>query len=497
MHSRHSRHAKNPELQAFVLEELKTLERLRVQKAQQEIQLELSAMKDAQSRIAFYHRLTQVCIVGIPILIAGLSVLLGFCYGIRLIRQVSTHTAKIGAHSEIPIHHRDLSNFYPIAVNLSLAEIEASVSSTNAKAYQMSRQMIDDITNYTRAIAGRRGLLPSVQQTQQAIVAAPGILDTAPTLHQLLAQNLLAPGSPLILGYHQGQPEHRSFQALKSLAVAGWQGSGKTYSLAYLIAAAMLCESVRAFIIDPHAGHDESLSTLLAPLGNTTQLEFVNPFALPQALTSWNQELDGRLRGDLPSEPGILIVIDELARLAKMEYFGKLVTFIERCTEETRKAHITFIGCSQKWTARHFQGRADIRQCMNSMLIHKTKPSQADLLLEDPTEKRLVKQLEKPGQAILVTDYGDPVLVSMPLCTPSDMAEIATKLPARENATTPQTSITPVMLIQYRTRERLTQAQCGERFGVSQKDISRMETGQKPMPQEIRDLLSMPRSSSV
>jgi hypothetical protein len=135
--------------------------------------------------------------------------------------------------------------------------------------------------------------------------------------------------------------------------------------------------------------------------------------------------LDRRLTGEEANEPGILLVIDELARLAKMDCFDVLVAFLERCTEETRKANITFIGGSHKWTARHFKGRADIRGCMNSMLIHKTKPSQADLLLEDAHDKNLVKHIHRPGEAILVTDYASPVLVAMPFCTRKDMETVA------------------------------------------------------------------------
>jgi hypothetical protein len=38
------------------------------------------------------------------------------------------HTAHIGKHSSIPVLYKDIQNFYPIAVNLSLAEIEASTT---------------------------------------------------------------------------------------------------------------------------------------------------------------------------------------------------------------------------------------------------------------------------------------------------------------------------------------------------------------------------------
>jgi hypothetical protein len=186
-----------------------------------------------------------------------------------------------------------------------------------------------------------------------------------------------------------------------------------------------LAYGVHAYVIDPHKHHDESLYALVQPLEKTGQLTVINPFDTPRLLTRLNTILDQRLSGQAVNTPGILLVVDELARLAKMEFFTLLVAFLERCTEETRKANITFLGSSPKWTARHFQGRADIRGCMNSMLIHKTKPSQANLLLEDTQDKQLVKQIQHPGEAILATDYADPKLISVPFCTRADMETVA------------------------------------------------------------------------
>jgi hypothetical protein len=191
------------------------------------------------------------------------------------------------------------------------------------------------------------------------------------------------------------------------------------------VASSVLAYGVHAYIVDPHKHHPESLYSLLKPLEETGHVTVINPFDTPALIGELNAILDRRLRGEAPSEPGILLVIDEMARLAKMECFDILIKFLERCTEETRKANITFIGGSNKWTARHFKGRADIRSCMNSMLVHKMKPSQADLLLEDAQDKHLVKQLHRPGEAILATDFDMPVLVTMPVCAREDMRTVA------------------------------------------------------------------------
>lgn len=341
------------------------------------------------------------------------------------LKAASVCQTHIGQHSIIPVHYKDLQRFYPIAINLSLAEIEASLSASHETAYQISRQMLEDMTNYTRALSGKPGKFSTIGEASDSPHAAVSASLSAPTCAALLHEGALAPGKPLLLGYSQGQPQYRTLQDLKSMAIAGWQGSGKTLSTAYLIAASVLAYNTRVYVIDPHKHHPESLSSLIQPLETTGLVSIINPFHTPALLQHLHRILDQRLAGAEPGKPPILLVIDELARLAKMEYFEELLSFLERCTEETRKANITFFGSSPKWTARYFRGRADIRGCMNSMLIHKTKPSQADLLLEDAHDKQLVKHLQRPGEAILATDYAPPMLVSIPFCTRSDMQTVA------------------------------------------------------------------------
>lgn len=393
-------------------------------KRQHELDIERLKVKQAN-----LHRYNDLGFYGIACMIGamGLSIIiLAVGYSRAKIKQASVLMARIGQHSAIPIHYNDLQSFYPIAVNLSLAEIEASVSTAHDTAYRISRQMIEDITEYTRAIAGKRALLAG-HGGKLAIEQLASAPQTAtPTFAQLLNSRTLAPGKPLILGYgQQGQPQHRELRDLKSLAIAGWQGSGKTLSTGYIIASSVLAYGVHIYVVDPHKHHPESLSALIQPLESTGHVTVINPFDTPHLIYQLNRTLDRRLAGEEPSESGILLVIDEMARLAKMECFDTLITFLERCTEETRKANITFIGGSHKWTARHFKGRADIRGCMNSMLIHKTKPSQADLLLEDSHDKNLVKQLRRPGDAILVTDFDHAMVVALPFCRREDMETVA------------------------------------------------------------------------
>ena len=89
-----------------------------------------------------YTSLKFYGIAGVISVIGGSLLILSVGYARAKIQQASVCMARIGKHSEIPVHYNDLQNFYPIAVNLSLAEIQASVSSSHENAYQISRQMI-------------------------------------------------------------------------------------------------------------------------------------------------------------------------------------------------------------------------------------------------------------------------------------------------------------------------------------------------------------------
>ncbi len=332
--------------------------------------------------------------------------------------------ARIGKHSEIPVDARHVREFEPIAVNLSLAEIESSISEGTRRTSAIYLQAVRDTLSYTkhlgRAITNQTGSEPQMLPEAATI--------GTPTFADLLRSGTVAPNKPLVIGYTNGQPERRAMKDLKAVALGGWQGSGKTRSAAYLIASSVLAYHAQAYIVDPHRGHKESLSHLIQPLEHTKQIKIVNPFDLPKLITFLNTKLDRRLRGDESSKRSILLVIDELARLAKMEYFDELVTFLERCTAETRKANIVFLGISPKWTARHFKGRADIRGCMNSTLVHKCKESQAELLLEGKEERQLIKEIRHPGEAILTTDFANAQLVRIPFCVREDMEVVAQQI---------------------------------------------------------------------
>jgi len=407
----------------FLKPDLQELETAKLKLEQDRIALERARLKDRMQHIGFWRDV----FIYVAIVLAGAGggglMIASYFYGYGYLRQKSLVPQVIG-QSTIMIYYRLLKDprFWQVFMQVML--IEAIRAQYPEKALELSLQLIKNFPKYGSTFYRNQHDLPALLEQNSP--------DThVPTFAQLYAQGTFAPGQQLCMGFSQGTPQYRQLEDIKALSVAGWQGSGKTLSVGYLTVCLLLqYPESQGYIIDPHRAHPKSLGALLAPLEATGRVHLVNPLELAEIFGKLTRLLTARLEGKAPSSPLLFIVIDELSKVGKLdEFHDHILPFIERCTEETRKANILFIGSGQKWQARHFGNKADIRQSMPSVLIHKTKPSQAELLLEDTQEKHLVKKLTEPGQALLSTSHdSDPIIVTMPLITTQDIQSIVSQL---------------------------------------------------------------------
>ncbi len=337
-------------------------------------------------------------------------------------KRASVHTYQIGQHNSIVIHERDLHVAGTVALGL-----------VNAQQMRQVNGGVDKALSLCQAIAA----MQHKQISQLAQAALPEQAQDAidlpmrtPAFRDLLNDGAFVEGGDLLCGFDsRNEPQTRSMDDLKAISVAGWQGSGKTLSMAYLTACSLIqCPGSFAYILDPHDKHKEGLGNILRPLEKTGRLKVVSKFEISNVIAHLDKVLDDRLEGRSSSGNRIILVIDELARLSGLPCFDTILSFVERCTNEIRKANILFIAGSTKWTARHFKGRADIRGTMPSSLVHHTKMSQAKLILEDMDKdtKALLKQVDRPGTALLSTSSRvDPSLIHVPLITPADIYQVA------------------------------------------------------------------------
>lgn len=476
---------------------------LREQKIQDEIRAQIAD-------IPFYRKLYQYGSISVTGSICFALIVAASGFATAHILRATVFIAKIHG-AEIPIKRSQLPEMTPVLNALTIAEQLDANAETASLAIDLYAKISSAATAQIAALQKHQVMLTATALP----TALPDVLTTpnTQTFAELLRSEQIAPGKPLILGFHHGVPEHCDIKNLKSVAIAGWQGSGKTSSAAYLLGTSVLCYNAEAYIIDPHKTHEEGLYARIQPLEATGQIHIINPFETPGLIKTINTRLDRRLRGVESCQRPLLFVIDELARLAKMEYFDELVMLLERCTEETRKANIVFLGISVKWTARHFKGRADIRGCMNSSLIHKCKPSQAELLLEDSKEKKLVEDLKRPGDAILLTDYAGTKQIHIPFCTRTDMETVANLVgknrhpiivekhletpPATMPETPVETAETPATPFGAMVRQRLIKIRLGDKtasqnklaeaVGLSKKEMSEMLNGKMAVSETMKN----------
>jgi len=391
------------------------------------------------------------------------------------VTRASVHVAKIGA-SEIPVHVKQIESGDLSEQMTALANAEV-LKQSNAgidKAMQIYMAMADLEIKKFRVMASQyhhtSAMLPP---GEQSALPLPSV-----NMSDLIRQGSLTIGQPISFGNLTA-----CHGDIISLGVAGWQGSGKTNAMGYLSGAFVASADADVYVIDPHKEHPESLSTLLQPLEATGRVHLLSPFDTPTVIEKLDSLLNDRLSGKLSSSPPVVLVIDELPRLSRFPVFDQLVQFLVRCVTETRKAGITFIGGSHIWTGKYFNGKAEIRQCLNSMLILPIKPHQAELLLEDSQEKKMVKALNEPGKGVLSLNMHEPEFVKMPKCTIEDMREIASRLTTRAPIIDidANTILTRDELIAGRKRLNLSQSDFGAKVGLTQKQVSRLENGEIDM----------------
>lgn len=404
------------------------------------------------------------------------------------------------------------------AKQTTIREVEKARSSAIIAQQASALEVVKAVAPHVARSMGQ-ALVAGLKQ-QHALLAPQAALPAAPVLalpvnvpsfRELLDRGEIAEGKPLTMGFApDGQPQHRTLEDIKALTVAGWQGSGKTLSTAYLVSCLLLqYQNSRGWVIDPHQNHEKGLGNYLAPYAASGRLTIVNPFEIRNVVDFLNTRLDNRLNGVEPSDPLLFLVIDELSRLGKSDVFKEhLKPFLDRCTEEIRKANILFIGGGQKWQARYFNGDASFRQSVPSMLMHKIKPSQAALLFEDAEEKKLVKQLAQPGSALLATSHDtDPCITQMPLITRQDIYMVSQRLVSNggavqihEEASTPvdtaDTQDTRVLSDEI-IREKIqalynedtgnSWGKLGEEIGVERSFLRKCVKGEREFSAELRE----------
>ena len=361
------------------------------------------------------------------------------------LKKASVHTYKIGKYNEVVVHEKDLSIAAPIAMGLMNAEQLKQMNGGVERAFDLYTKMAEVQTKQIQALVGRKGVSPSASPNaplpfqENTELSAPQI-QGIPTFQELLSNGEIAPDKPMILGFENGAPRRGSFLDIYSSAVAGESGSGKTATLLFLIGSGLVSCAVRYFGIDPHYPHPKSLGFKTKPLWEAGLMRMAtykdDMLALLQEI---EQTIDHRLQQIDTDTTPIVLVIDELAFLTKTSIGSAITHTMERISTEGRKCAVYMLASSQTWLVARTGDSSVVRDTLTSAYVHRIKPKQANLLLQDKEEAEKVRRYVKQAGDVLLCPVGDDSIVcKMPFTTESDMEFVAKMLASETIDITPQ-----------------------------------------------------------
>jgi len=344
------------------------------------------------------------------------------------VRRASVFMAKIGQFSEFPVHIRQIQSgeLAPQLATLTAAEQLERMNAGQEKIVRALESIIETGTAQMRVIASQaRAALPPAPDARDS---EPVNYIAPPSFAQLLLQQEIATGKQMILAFINGIAKRGSFLDIYSSAVAGESGSGKTGTLLFLIACGLISEYIRFIVIDPHYPHPKSLGAKTRILWEKGLMSLASTDEeILKALREVEITIFERIRQiDLSTHP-VVLVIDEVAFLAKSPTVGKAITnTMERVSTEGRKCDVYMLASSQTWLAARTGGSSVVRDTLTSAYVHRIKPKQANLLLQDKDEAEMVRQhVKRAGDVLLCSVHDDPVIGQMPYTTEEDIKLVA------------------------------------------------------------------------
>ena len=363
----------------------------------------------------------QTLYIALPSVLALGGLVFVSCVGLAHVRRASVHIYKIGKYNEVVVHHKDLSLAAPVAMGLITAEQLKQENRGLEKAFQIYETLADSQIKQARSLGfSQQPALPEHQDEPEEPEKP------IPTFQQLLLSGEIAPGKPMILGYEHGKPRRGSFLDIYSAAVAGESGSGKTATLLYLIGSGLIAEKIRFLGIDPHYPHPKSLGYKTKPLWEAGLMTMAtNKDDSLRVLKEVEKTIDQRLQQlDTDTTPFVL-VIDELAFLSKTALGKPLAHTMERISTEGRKCAVYMLASSQTWLVARTGESSVVRDTLTSAYVHRIKPKQANLLLQDREEAEKVKRYCKQAGDVLLCPVNDEsVMCKIPYTTETDMQHL-------------------------------------------------------------------------
>jgi hypothetical protein len=236
------------------------------------------------------------------------------------------------------------------------------------------------------------------------ITNVPNFQQLLPELQQLANEDKDKPASEkrIHLGFTANGPRILKFEDVRSTAVSGVQGFGKTVTLAFLVLQAVL-HGFKIVLCDPHANNAQGLANKVRGIGSAIVRSAASIELLSVLEMVWN-ELLRRKSSDSSNDAPWLIVLDELPAMIRehrgsegFEIIDKTLTAVN---DEGRKYGMFLAAGSQRWKQTSV-GKADLRQSFPTQICHRNAVPEVALFMSCTNKEAIDGSRLPKGQAFV------------------------------------------------------------------------------------------------
>lgn len=379
--------------------------------------------------LARYGDLVAGVLLAFGVLLLLAVVRIAFALGRRLEAQAD-QAALAHMPNGHPIHLRDLRQ-------TGLAMMPHGLDRHYDVALAEAQRQFPHLTSFHQVVRidGAAPALPAAEP-------APTLIEPPPGLEEAIRRGLSTPDRWYVGLSEAGQPQQIVLKHTGFIATSGVQGTGKT-NLAALIAAQCAAHGGYLFVVDPHNGDDESLSTRLAPCSGAVERFAVTPAEIGGLISKVDKIYQARTRDPRQVDAPVLLIIDEFMDLmVRGQLDPASIQALLALSGTGRKKRIHVLLISQNWSQRLLgQYGVAMRQCVTHALVCRSSQETAQFLL--PPGSASGAMTLRPGQALLFGPGGEPALTTAPLLLDTDLHIAARGRPPRPYRPWPALPIAP------------------------------------------------------
>lgn len=318
-----------------------------------------------------------------------------------------------------------LQHGQPIDVSDLRALTQATAAATLASHYQVELARAEHsglpaLTHYSvRNDGGAMGAVAAPPILEVAAAPPPPVED-APDLPELVARGQVRSDASLLAGFVGQNPAHIAMRACGFIAVGGQSRSGKTHTVALLVAQAAL-QGWDIALCDPFPHKADGLMALCQPLSGGLFRQAATPEEIARTIQLVDKIGRRRLNGERWERP-LLLVIEEFSNLVIRGLLPAEVLDLLPAMAMAYAAvgvHAIIIGHEFSRALLGERYGATLRRACTHRLAHRLAPDAAELLLPSAAYARQVVELQ-PGRALFWGEEA-PTLIAVPKISRSDL----------------------------------------------------------------------------